>query len=297
MSMQLPLFNQRWRLRRDSYRPVGEPINPNHYEVVELAGDREAKAFVLAHHYSASYPSARFRFGLFTGGELVGVAVFSHPCNDRVLTSVFPLSAPESVELGRLVLLDSISANGESWFLARGFECLRRKGLAGVVSFSDPVPRTTVDGTIIHLGHFGICYQATSATFLGRTEPRTVRLLPDGTVLNDRAIQKIRAGEPGWQYASALLEKFGAAPPPIEDRTEWLKTWLPRLTRRLRHSGNYRYAWAIAAGARRFLPASLPYKCPQLVDSASAAAATYIRRGEPKDHLQLPYPKPGRLAS
>ena len=46
-----------------------------------------------------------------------------------------------------------------------------------------------------------------------------MRLLPDGTVLNDRAIQKIRAGEQGWQYASALLEKFGAAPPPIEDRT------------------------------------------------------------------------------
>ena len=153
-------------------------------------------------------------------------------------------------------------ANGESWFLARAFECLRRKGLAGVVSFSDPVPRTKMDGTIIHRGHFGICYQATSATFLGRTEPRTVRLLPDGTVLNDRAIQKIRAGEQGWQYAAALLEKFGAAPPPIEERTEWLASWLARLTRRLRHSGNYKYAWAIAPDARRFLPASLPYPKP-----------------------------------
>lgn len=262
MSMQLPLFNQRWRLRRDSYRPAGEPINPRLYEVAELAGDRESKAFILTHHYSASYPSARFRFGLFTGGELVGVAIFSHPCNDRVLTSVFPVSALESVELGRYVLLDTVPANGESWFLARAFECLRRKGLAGIVSFSDPVPRTRVDGTIIHRGHFGICYQATSATFLGRTEPRTVHLLPDGTVLNERTIQKIRAGEQGWQYAAALLEKFGAAPPPLKDRAEWLKTWLTHLTRRLRHSGNYKYAWAIAAGARRFLPASLPYPKP-----------------------------------
>ena len=262
MTMQLSLFNQRWRLRRDSYRPAGEPINPRLYEVAELVGDREAKAFIVTHHYSGSYPNARFRFGLFTGGELVGVTVFSHPCNDRVLTSVFPVSASDSVELGRFVLLDLVPANGESWFLARAFECLRRKGLAGVVSFSDPVPRTKMDGTIIHRGHFGICYQATSATFLGRTEPRTLRLLPDGTVLNDRAIQKIRAGEQGCQYAAALLEKFGAAPPPVEERTEWLASWLARLTRRLRHSGNYKYAWAIAPDARRFLPASLPYPKP-----------------------------------
>src|SRR6266508_266575 len=183
MSMQLCLFSQRWRDRRESYRPTGEVINPRLYEIAELAGDREAKAFILAHHYSVSYPSARFRFGLFTRGCLVGVAVFSHPCNDRVLTSVFPLSPLDSVELGRFVLLDSVPANGESWFLARTFECLRRKGFAGVVSFSDPVPRTKADGTIVHRGHIGICYQATSAIFLGRTEPRTIRLLPDGTLL------------------------------------------------------------------------------------------------------------------
>src|SRR5580700_10941881 len=145
-----------------------------------------------------SYPSARIRFGLFTRGCLVGVAVFSHPCNDRVLTSVFPLSPLDSVELGRFVLLDSVPANGESWFLTRAFECLRRKGLSGVVSFSDPVPRTKADGMIVHRGHVGICYQATSATFLGRTEPRTIRLLPDGSLLNDRTIQKIRSGEQGW---------------------------------------------------------------------------------------------------
>ena len=263
MPIQLPLFNQRWRQRRDSYRPIGEPINPKLYEVAELAGDREAKDFVLTHHYSASYPRARFRFGLFTGGALVGVAVFSHPCNDRVLTSVFPLSPPHSVELGRFVLFDSVPANGESWFLARTFELLRRRGLAGIVSFSDPVPRASLDGRIIHCGHFGICYQATSATFLGRTDPRTVHLLPDGTVLNDRTIQKIRSGEQGWQYAAALLEKFGAAPPRVEARTEWLKIWLPRVTRRLRHSGNYKYAWAIAASARRLLPPSLPYPKPR----------------------------------
>jgi len=81
MSTQLCLFNQRWRLRRDSYRPAGEPVNPRLYEVVEVAGDREPKAFILTHHYSASYPSARFRFGLYSGGSLVRSA--SQPSMQR----------------------------------------------------------------------------------------------------------------------------------------------------------------------------------------------------------------------
>jgi hypothetical protein len=263
--MQLCLFNQRWRERRESYRPAGEPINPRLYEIARLAADREAKEFILRHHYLGSYPSARFRFGLFAKAELVGVAVFSHPCNDRVLTSVFPVSPLETAELGRFVLLDSVPANGESWFLARVFDRLRKEGLAGVVSFSDPVPRSTADGRVIHRGHVGTCYQATSATFLGRTAPRTIRLLPDGTVLNDRTIQKIRAGEQGWQYAAALLEKFGGVRVPFDARAEWLQTWLPRITRPFRHSGNYKYAWPLQRSTRRFLPESLPY--PKFVDA------------------------------
>jgi len=62
--------------------------------VAELPDDAAAKAFVLEHHYSASYPAARWRFGLFRRGALQGVAVFSHPVNDRALTAVFPRPAP-----------------------------------------------------------------------------------------------------------------------------------------------------------------------------------------------------------
>ncbi len=74
---------QRWRERRDSYRPAGEPINTRCYEVAPIVTDREAKGFVLGHHYSGSYPAARYRFGLYRGAELVGVAVFSVPANAR----------------------------------------------------------------------------------------------------------------------------------------------------------------------------------------------------------------------
>ena len=117
-----------------------------------LPDDATAKAFVREHHYSGSYPAARWRFGLFRRGVLQGVAVFSHPCNDRVLTSIFPGPATGSVELGRFVLLDEVPGNGETWFLGRCFARLRREGLAGVVAFSDPCrrlhrPRGQHDGT------------------------------------------------------------------------------------------------------------------------------------------------------
>ena len=237
-------MNQRWRDRRSSYRPASEPIQTRAYEVAPMVGDAAAKAFVEQHHYAHSYPAARFRFGLYRRAALAGVAVFSHPCNDAVLTNVFPVAATDAVELGRFVLLDDVPGNGESWFLARCFEQLRAD-VAGVVSFSDPVPRTTVAGATIMPGHVGTIYQATNGVYLGRGTVRTLRLLPDGTTLSDRAIQKIRRRERGWRYSAAKLEQFGAAPIGDGDPFAWLALWLPTLTRKVRHPGNHRYAWAL----------------------------------------------------
>src|SRR5262245_59840194 len=137
---------QRWRARRASYRPAGEPIDAHAYEVACIADDTTAKRYVLEHHYSASYPAARFRVGLYRRAQLVGVAVFSHPCNDQVL-AVLPTERLEAVELGRFVLDQDVPANGETWFLAAAFALLRHEGIRGVVSFSDPMPRARLDGT------------------------------------------------------------------------------------------------------------------------------------------------------
>lgn len=105
-------LNQRWRNGRARYRPAGELIRTSEYEVA-LIGEKEAKAFVVSHHYSRSYPAARWRVGLFRRGELAGVAVFSQPVQDTVLTNVFPTgSALDSVELGRFVLVDHVPGNG-----------------------------------------------------------------------------------------------------------------------------------------------------------------------------------------
>jgi hypothetical protein len=257
----------RWRDRRNA-RPRGEVIDTRQYEVAPIAEDRTAKAFVQTHHYSGTYPAARERVGLWRGAQLVGVAVFSVPCQAKVLSRVFTGDWRDSVELGRFVLLDVVPANGETWFLARAFELLRRDGYRGVVSFSDPVPRRRLDGSLLFPGHLGTIYQAHNAQYLGRGTGRRLRLLPDGRVLNARAVQKIRGGERGWRYATDMLVQAGApaAPLEIDARRAWLATWLPRCTRPLSHPGNHRYAWPLQRRTAVLLPAQT---YPKTLDEAS----------------------------
>lgn len=263
------MHNQRWEDGCARWRPAGEVIQVSDYEVVAMAGkDPAAVEFVERHHYSHSFPSGRFSFGLHTRGRLVGVAVFSHPTNDKTLTNVFPCPALEAVELGRFVLLDEVPGNGETWMLGRCFDMLKKAGVRGVVSFSDPLPRRSSDGRIVLPGHVGTIYAAHNGVYMGRATSRTLRLLPDGTVFNDRTVQKIRAMERGWEGAVETLRGYGAGPL-LEDSREWLRQWLPRVTRPLRHLGNHRYAWALDRRLRRALPTSMPY--PKVADAETAA--------------------------
>lgn len=226
-----------------------------------------AKRFVEAHHYSGSYPAARLRYGLYSASTLVGVAVLSVPAQRKVLSLPFPELEPytESLELGRLVLLDEVPANAESWFLTRAFELAAVAGVRGVVSFSDPMPRRSLDGSIILPGHIGIIYQAKNAIYAGRSTPRTLHILPDGTALNARTLQKIRAGERGRRYGEAQLVGNGARPR-REDETPaaWLHEVLPMIgLRSLQHPGCHRYLFRLGTRAQRravsiALPA-LPY--------------------------------------
>lgn len=253
-------MNQRWRDGDTKFVKPSTCFDPSEFDVGEIPGDKIAKAFVMQHHYSGSYPAARYRFGLYRRGELCGVSVFSHPCRDDVLTNVFPGTATDSVELGRFVLLDDVGFNGETWFLARAFDLLRTEGLRGVVSFSDPMPRKRADGTAVFAGHIGTIYQAFNGTYLGQAPTRTIRLLPDGRTFSARAIQKIRARDQGWEYSIAQLVAAGATPiAGGEDNREWLHAQLPTVTRTARHPGNHKYAWALDRRTRRVLPASRAY--------------------------------------
>jgi hypothetical protein len=69
------------------------------------------------------------------------------------------------------------------------------RGIRGVVAHSDPEPRTrlTTHGPeLIFPGHYGTIYQAKGMDYLGKTRPRRLTMLPDGSVLHSG----VRAGSP-----------------------------------------------------------------------------------------------------
>lgn len=265
---------QRWRDGAHTWRHRSEGgFDRARYEVAAIAED-EAKRFVTRHHYSGSYPAAKLRYGLFVTAQalvtarsrsgssfapesnsLVGVAVLSVPMSAKALTGVFPGFVPfdESIELGRFVLLDEVPANGESFFLSQAFRLAARDGMRGVVSFSDPLPRRAAGGAVVVPGHVGTIYQAANALYLGRGTARTLYVMPDGTTLNARSVQKVRAQERGHQSVERLLQSLGAEPlRPGQDPAAWLHGALDAAgIRRLRHHGNHRYAFALGNAAQR----------------------------------------------
>jgi hypothetical protein len=272
---------QRWREGRHSWRHVSEGgFDRSLFEVAPIDDDKTAKAFVVDHHYSASYPSAKLRYGLYGAGELVGVAVLSTPTNNKSLTNVFPglVANHESTELGRFVLLDEVPANAESWFLTQAFRLAAAQGIRGVLSCSDPLPRRADGGALIVPGHVGTIYQATNARYLGRQTARSLWVFTDGTTLNARSAQKIRKGERGAAYVEALLVSHGAV---ARARDENPKVWLRRAVREtgascVRHAGNHRYAFALGRThterrqVERALAAAQPY--PKTIDQEATAA-------------------------
>lgn len=269
---QEPLFDpyaridrgQRWRERNGVWCPAREVFDPRGFEVRPIPDDTTASAFIITHHYSGAYVAARHRFGLFRGDELVGVAVYSNPAALAVLTCVLPELDPtsESVELGRFVLLDGIGFNVETWLIARCHALLLEAGVAGVVSFSDPVPRRMPNGTLITPGHIGQIYQASNAVYTGRAWARTLWVLPDGSIFNGQAQQKIRDQKRGHEYAERQLIRWGARPMRAgEDPRSWLRE--ARGACRVayfRHPGVHRYVFTLGrnARARRQIKVALP---------------------------------------
>lgn len=266
-------INQRWRDGVASYRPL-DPIDTSAYEVAEISSDKVAKDFVERHHYSRSYPAARHRFGLYRRHELVGVAVFSHPPSEDVLAKL-PCERLAGVELGRFVLLDDVPGNGESWFLARCFEGLRRKGVACLLSHSDPLPRRAANGNVVMPGHVGTIYQATNAVYAGRTRASKLSVLPDGTVFGERSMSKLRSAERGWEREVERLIEAGAPAPHARlttwrDRRDWMWAAIAATCRRVHHGGNHRYLWALDRRLRRDVAKLATGAYPKTVDEAAA---------------------------
>lgn len=247
--------NQRWRERREAFRPAAEPIDPRRFGVELLDGDREPRAFVERHHYSGSYPAARVRVGLFRSRawftpELVGVAVFGVPQSEAVLPKWTGYGNDGAVELSRFVLLDDVEGNGETWFLARAFRLLRaaRPDLRAVLAFSDPVARRAADGRLVTPGHVGTIYQAFNGRHAGRANRATKYQAPTGRDVPKRVLDKVMTGERGARYSRDVLLAAGA-PPQLPGESDAAYVVRAREAfRRYRHPGNLAYVWPLVAG-------------------------------------------------
>ena len=248
---------QRWRERRASYRPAGEVALVRDLDVALSPYVAVQKAFVARHHYAATSPSIVRGFDVFWRGTFAGVALFS-VCARRFAP---PCGEPGAwLTLGRFVLLDEVGANAETIVLGKCFRALRREGYVGVVSFSDPHRRAALDGRVILPGHIGTIYQAHNGVYTGRSKSETKWLLPDGTLFETRAANKVKVGHQGERYARRILEANGADPLGLgEDPAAWVARWRAALCRRFLHGGNHRYLWTLDRRDRRHLPASLPY--------------------------------------
>lgn len=258
--LPLPFRVQRWRSRRECWRPAGELVRPERYGVDEITED-EARQFVVAHHYSGSYVADRIRVGLHEAGVgLVGVAVFSIGGPHTLGAYIAGASKRNAVELGRFVMLDQVPGNAESWYLGRCWRLIRDRypWVRWVLSMSDPLPRERADGTLLTPGHVGVIYQAHNGQHVGRSRARWRRIGPDGREFADRALQKLRAGDKGRAYASRQLLEAGApAPYPGESGESYADRVLSLpLFRRVWHPGNYVYTWAVRD--RRDLAACAP---------------------------------------
>jgi hypothetical protein len=276
VTVQLCLFEtrphprQRCDRRPRRFVPPPDTIRTVDFEVVPTRSYKPGRRFVEEQHYSGTWPQCSRAVELRgRGGRLMGVAAFS------VVSRLFSAPFAEAgawLTLARFVLLDEVAWNGETWMLGRCFELLRREGFAGIVSFSDPVPRTNARGTVVFGGHAGTIYRAHNGVFTGRSKPETRWVLPDGTLFETRTANKLKVGDEGASGAHRLLVRHGATPLQAgEDPRGWVELWRAKLCRPLKHTGNLRYLWALAKRDRRFLPPGLPYHHPPLACTGAMA--------------------------
>lgn len=252
--------SQRWRARRARYVPASSEIDPRTLSVDVIDTLRDAAPFVREHHYAGTMPVARLSVGLFRNSragraELAGVCVFAVPINNASVPKSAGLESTRAAcDLGRLVLLDDVGGNGESFLVSRAFRLLRREKpeILSVISYADPVRRVDETGQVFLPGHVGALYAVMGSRYVGRSSPRFDLLLPNGRPLSSRTLSKICNAETGQRYAIEDLLRAGARPPAFgEDRAAWLKA-LERegfLARR-RHPGNHIYVFPLTRAAR-----------------------------------------------
>lgn len=161
---------------------------------VEPIASKLGKEFVIEHHYSHGIHNGPMCFGLFDAERLVGVCAFATPSSENVRASIFGKDHKQGVtELHRLVLLDEVPKNAESFFIVRALKELKKQRpyYQAVISFADATQN-----------HLGIIYQATNALYCGTSSPATFFLDETGRLRHPRQngvnITATEAKNRGW---------------------------------------------------------------------------------------------------
>lgn len=134
---------------------------------VKLIPSASAMKLVMSHHYSRRKVGAKFCFGLFEGGLLIGCCVFSVPASYTLCRGVCgPEYKDKVIELSRLVVTTR-TRNAASFFIASSVKHIAKLGDWILVSYADCNE---------HVGHVGYVYQATNWIYTGNgsCEPKWI---------------------------------------------------------------------------------------------------------------------------
>ena len=120
----------------------------------------ECEPFIIGIHYAKRWPSISYAYGLFDGGELIGVVCYGTPPSAPLRRGIAGDAYTNDVlELNRLCLLYN-RKNEASALVGRSLKMLPSNKI--VVSFADSSQ-----------GHIGIVYQATNFIYTGLSAKRT----------------------------------------------------------------------------------------------------------------------------
>lgn len=137
--------------------------------------------FIKQYHYLADAKFfAKFAFGLFIDGELVGCATYSNPQGIVAMKSWFnlPNDNQDVVELSRLCMLPSLNGtNATSYLLGNSMTMLKPKGVKAIITLADDSR------------HVGSIYQICNFKYYGLTDKKTDFYAADGRV-NPRGATK-----------------------------------------------------------------------------------------------------------
>ena len=177
----------------DDAPPVGEMH-------VAAASVSDVQEFARRYHYSGHASNQSWRYGLWHGLTLWGVAGFNLPTRETC-ESVFGEGHHDRVaHLSRLALADHALPNSESFLISHSLRLLSRDlpHLWAVITYAD-----------ILEGHLGYVYQATNAIYTGVGSSSHHRYVTqDGKVRGDyegsRFISAQEAKERGWSVVKGL---------------------------------------------------------------------------------------------